>query len=330
MPSTQNGSRRAVHPRVCGEHFLILGTGLILAGSSPRVRGTRVALEVRGDGERFIPACAGNTSAAPRSRPAMAVHPRVCGEHSPYLTDPDAWFGSSPRVRGTQNSGTWSIENGRFIPACAGNTLRSRIALVGHSVHPRVCGEHSRGSTAPTPTRGSSPRVRGTLGRRACKRHRIRFIPACAGNTRTAGCCAGSNAVHPRVCGEHSCRQKSSTLQTGSSPRVRGTLNFKHGGIPLFRFIPACAGNTPKGQSRISNVTVHPRVCGEHKHSNLIRRIRCGSSPRVRGTLRGCRRAGRLRRFIPACAGNTFLAPMSPMSVTVHPRVCGEHFASFI
>ena len=51
------------------------------------------------------------------------------------------------------------------------------------TVHPRVCGEHSRSNTEAENAIGSSPRVRGThflLNR--CIAH-CRFIPACAGNT---------------------------------------------------------------------------------------------------------------------------------------------------
>ena len=52
---------KAVHPRVCGEHDLPPPADNGLAGSSPRVRGTRVAASQAQGGVRFIPACAGNT-----------------------------------------------------------------------------------------------------------------------------------------------------------------------------------------------------------------------------------------------------------------------------
>ncbi len=52
-------------------------------------------------------------------------------------------------------------------------------------------------------------------------------------------------------------------------------------------------------------ITVHPRVCGEHmvKVSSVIAVI--GSSPRVRGTHTNGIYDGNSTRFIPACAGNT-------------------------
>ena len=51
----------SVHPRVCGKHDNPKGVNRDYYGSSPRVRGTpREAYELE-TGNRFIPACAGNT-----------------------------------------------------------------------------------------------------------------------------------------------------------------------------------------------------------------------------------------------------------------------------
>ena len=91
-----------VHPRGCGEHarrrrcgllprrFIPAGAGNTHSncsancserGSSPRVRGTPLALHIRLRQRRFIPAGAGNTrEAIKRGRP-VTVHPRGCGEH---------------------------------------------------------------------------------------------------------------------------------------------------------------------------------------------------------------------------------------------------------
>ena len=71
----------AVHPRVCGEHFVAIDQLAPQNGSSPRVRGTQVWGMRPGCVERFIPACAGNTRARAALREAWSVHPRVCGEH---------------------------------------------------------------------------------------------------------------------------------------------------------------------------------------------------------------------------------------------------------
>ena len=237
--------------------------------------------------------------------------------------------------------------NGRFIPACAGNSgtgcRRQRTA----AVHPRVCGELAKQLGAANP--------------------RFWFIPACAGNspreesgamiragssprvrgTRTAAPCRRrSSPVHPRVCGE--------LVAFGRRPHVAD------------RFIPACAGNSPcEAQSR-QGWAVHPRVCGElyprveegdavtrfipacagnskatafpwatpprfipacagNSPSFASRSTRAsGSSPRVRGTPERPTQAVRGVRFIPACAGNSATAPDQRRRWSVHPRVCGE------
>ena len=78
---TPRASQWTVHPRVCGEHSLAPPRCGPARGSSPRVRGTRPGRRPRPAASRFIPACAGNTSAKHRRKTATPVHPRVCGEH---------------------------------------------------------------------------------------------------------------------------------------------------------------------------------------------------------------------------------------------------------
>jgi len=152
-------------------------------------------------------------------------------------------------------------------------------------VHPRVCGEHNEGTYPGLPV--------------------VRFIPACAGNTRVGAAAASAVPVHPRVCGEHRALQAGAGSLAGSSPRVRGTLFSCLSRCVSLRFIPACAGNTRAALIEHTAKPVHPRVCGEHKRRPTAISSRNGSSPRVRGTRRWIHVAGGRRRFIPACAGNT-------------------------
>ena len=216
----------------------------------------------------------------------VAVHPRVCGEHATCPGTETQGDGSSPRVRGTLavSAPGWQVQ--RFIPACAGNTMTKKSNPTPFAVHPRVCGEHGYLALLRNLRNGSSPRVRGTLLIVPVLAGVRRFIPACAGNTTYTGTSMPEQTVHPRVCGEHLRDWTGPWISTGSSPRVRGTRSTcriaRHG----TRFIPACAGNTPRA-SRISyGPAVHPRVCGEHGRM-CARCSRCrGSSPRVRGTLR--------------------------------------------
>ena len=71
----------SVHPRAGGEHFARQSACLAQYGSSPRGRGTPVALEVEVVLARFIPARAGNTTTRRPARAPSPVHPRAGGEH---------------------------------------------------------------------------------------------------------------------------------------------------------------------------------------------------------------------------------------------------------
>ena len=57
------------------------------------------------------------------------------------------------------------------IPASAGNTISAHLAARGRAVHPRECGEHQGMMTSVSSIAGSSPRVRGTLGRERMTTH---------------------------------------------------------------------------------------------------------------------------------------------------------------
>ena len=114
---------------------------------------------------------------------------------------------------------------------------------------------------------------------------------------------------------------------SGSSPRVRGTLQNIVANLGAGRFIPARAGNIVAGLSPWTRYAVHPRACGEHRRPARSRTSAAGSSPRVRGTFQAGAAGGLLGRFIPARAGNIILQSRKHILSTVHPRACGEHEA---
>ncbi len=159
---------RAVHPHVCGEHYVAAhattdGRRFIptcvgnirecprkllgVVGSSPRVWGTYNSAASPGGGVRFIPTCVGNMVGRLACRPAETVHPHVCGEHVNRETGAAVATGSSPRVWGTLTK--------RCCPAG------------GITVHPHVCGEHQNPDGGDDCGDGSSPRVWGTCIRRS-------------------------------------------------------------------------------------------------------------------------------------------------------------------
>ena len=198
------------------------------------------------------------------ARAEVSVHPRLCGEHRRGGNRPLFNRGSSPPVRGTHMVPVMSVAASRFIPACAGNTAPFNHAWLAIAVHPRLCGEHKQQVASLRHPAGSSPPVRGTPSIARGWLGKLRFIPACAGNTAILLTRGAMQAVHPRLCGEHSPVMWKSCARCGSSPPVRGTLAHLANAHRTGRFIPACAGNTRRKQSAPASQPVHPRLCGEH------------------------------------------------------------------
>ena len=119
----------SVHPRACGEHLDALAEKVLVLGSSPRMRGTPSLPSTNLQLQRFIPAHAGNTATASCKTRSKPVHPRACGEHIGTSMTMVSSYGSSPRMRGTQQAHEDRAKDNRFIPAHAGNTpgrMRSR------------------------------------------------------------------------------------------------------------------------------------------------------------------------------------------------------------
>ena len=130
---------------------------------------------------------------------------------------------------------------------------------------------------------GSSPLARGILNRCVCKSYISRIIPACAGNTKSDKYCQNLYWDHPRLCGEYAEGMALKDCLIGSSPLVRG-IQAKEKNNVIFRgIIPACAGNTSIGLSKMSTCKDHPRLCGEYDAIHLISPLFIGSSPLVRG-----------------------------------------------
>ncbi len=302
-------SRQTVHPRVGGERGEKVFRGSHIAGSSPRGRGTQRRHHRQLDADRFIPAWAGNAPPPRASPPATTVHPRVGGERSSRLRQSIPQPGSSPRGRGTRGSGSGNRQGLRFIPAWAGNAHRQRQSPPPSAVHPRVGGERDFLPAAGSLTDGSSPRGRGTQGRRREHHHRRRFIPAWAGNAWRTSSRLSPKPVHPRVGGERGPRSGSQVSALGSSPRGRGTQAGKAFAEMSKRFIPAWAGNARRRRRWRWGGSVHPRVGGE-RDADDAQPVGCaGSSPRGRGTRLSDALAECNDRFIPAWAGNARQAP---------------------
>ena len=191
-------------------------------------------------------------------------------------------------------------------------------------VHPRACGEQRIVACCSLSCNGSSPRVRGTAAAVRGPLVVRRFIPARAGNRFVTNSGPMTFTVHPRACGEQPLTCTASPPNSGSSPRVRGTVREAMVILGDGRFIPARAGNRPDNASIPENEPVHPRACGEQVETTPAVIDPSGSSPRVRGTGRKRHRRRGGQRFIPARAGNRRAAALRPHRLPVHPRACGE------
>ncbi len=132
-----------VHPRACGEQATADRQDRLVAGSSPRVRGTVHQRDQPRLHARFIPARAGNRGFMVVDNPHLPVHPRACGEQTGWTATRMICRGSSPRVRGTARRGLHLVDAGRFIPARAGNSVAAKTTLQPAAVHPRACGEQA-------------------------------------------------------------------------------------------------------------------------------------------------------------------------------------------
>ena len=292
------------HPRGCGEKGALLGFGLAIEGSSPRVRGKangiRLPLAITG----IIPAGAGKSGALRRLDHRRWDHPRGCGEKTFWAADSSAGVGSSPRVRGKDVFGDAGGNGGGIIPAGAGKSLARGPCSLRSQDHPRGCGEKSKKIGASSSRVGSSPRVRGKVGRNGLRRL--------------------GGGDHPRGCGEKTGDWQRRQVAAGSSPRVRGKVRHAPGGEARIGIIPAGAGKRWRQASHSGPRRDHPRGCGEKKSSRVRRVHLRGSSPRVRGKaafLDGCTSR---RGIIPAGAGKSHHRTLSTPPHQDHPRGCGE------
>ncbi len=252
------------------------------------------------------------------------VHPRACGEQCALAAAATFAAGSSPRVRGTGQRIGAHCRPDRFIPARAGNRCSNPRRRQSRPVHPRACGEQTTRRKPTCARRGSSPRVRGTAMSDPIKGQSNRFIPARAGNRPEPQTWHSAHPVHPRACGEQLIAASPSFTARGSSPRVRGTAWRTMRRVASIRFIPARAGNSRHGSRLSKPRPVHPRACGEQRHTAPMTKPENGSSPRVRGTERLIGAGWGPVRFIPARAGNSNPPASASLCAPVHPRACGE------
>ena len=176
--------------------------------------------------------------------------------------------------------------------------------------HTRGCGAHLSPLIQMWPARGSPPRVRGSRWRSNCSPPTTGIIPAGAGLTSYIVQIESRNRDHPRGCGAHSFMPIILQSGSGSSPRVRGSLEDVDEVLVDEGIIPAGAGLTISSLLAERGTRDHPRGCGAHWMDRKRSAPHAGSSPRVRGSLGCILDNAEPLGIIPAGAGLTLLDRM--------------------
>ena len=174
----------------------------------------------------------------------MVVYPHWRGELEPCQNGASFVPGLSPLPRGTRFAGRYHRAGKRFIPAGAGNSIAFICHQIGDTVYPRWRGELCLMSDWRLATSGLSPLARGTRLTILVRNNQRRFIPAGAGNSRSAAFPHASRSVYPRWRGELDRVERHSNRTNGLSPLARGTPAADWRGKCAGRFIPAGAGNS--------------------------------------------------------------------------------------
>ena len=90
-----------VHPHACGEQYQVGHRQVPVRGSSPRMWGTDVTVDLSNPSIRFIPTHVGNSNRNREEIYYKPVHPHACGEQKLWSIYPISETGSSPRMWGT-------------------------------------------------------------------------------------------------------------------------------------------------------------------------------------------------------------------------------------
>ena len=142
-PGVFDPPRGRDHPRIRGEHGVVIRRLSADVGSSPHTRGAQTRRPSPRKAARIIPAYAGSTRLPRRRRHVRTDHPRIRGEHfcprECFAPGP----GSSPHTRGALPGQLSGRHGYRIIPAYAGSTRIGNAARLIRTDHPRIRGEHT-------------------------------------------------------------------------------------------------------------------------------------------------------------------------------------------
>ncbi len=282
--ASEDAAVGGVHPRASGGARSRGGMPAALRGPSPRERGSRSRPSRRPRGRGSIPARAGEPFTHRRSSTRKGVHPRASGGASGVQALPSGSMGPSPRERGSLEPVQLDDALAGSIPARAGEPIPQSRAWCRSRVHPRASG----GATQPTvPARramGPSPRERGSRSGWPFSAAPGGSIPARAGEPSLQATCSPPLRVHPRASGGALTAQQLIDLNTGPSPRERGSPAPVGDHERRYGSIPARAGEPDRRLCRSREGEVHPRASGGALEYEVAPGSIRGPSPRERGS----------------------------------------------
>ena len=233
--------------------------------------------------------------------------------------------GSSPLARGLHHVPGQQAALPGIIPARAGFTAGSGRACSTSTDHPRSRGVYPASSSGNSASCGSSPLARGLRRGRGGDGPLSRIIPARAGFTEDRRRGPGAGQDHPRSRGVYDNRHSVLVTTAGSSPLARGLPAVAGPRRHRHRIIPARAGFTPGRDARKKCAPDHPRSRGVYSPPTYYVTHSMGSSPLARGLPAQARVESSVRGIIPARAGFTGGAALSPRPGRDHPRSRGVY-----
>ena len=164
-----------VYPRACGGTNAVNHRGRAELGLSPRVRGNLQRLRDRREGNRSIPARAGEPTLSTTEAGLNWVYPRACGGTLSATMSDRPVAGLSPRVRGNQR-----CQPPRRAELGLSPSVNLNRCPTGQ-VYPRACGGTNAVNHRGRAELGLSPRVRGN--RRDDVRQASGVYPRACGGT---------------------------------------------------------------------------------------------------------------------------------------------------
>ena len=212
-----------------------------------------------------------------------------------------------------------------LIPAHAGKTNVSAVRALAAAAHPRSRGENPGAVCQVLIMKGSSPLTRGKRVAYLVEVVPEGLIPAHAGKTAAPLARRRYTRAHPRSRGENGHRPHSGDQSNGSSPLTRGKPSSARRRGSRRGLIPAHAGKTPPRKPPLTSTWAHPRSRGENVHGGFRVVGGPGSSPLTRGKPKQAAAKKEPEGLIPAHAGKTPTARLSPPCSWAHPRSRGEN-----